>query len=119
MKKIIVLFTLLLFINAKGFSREVNRYIPIDLERTYLVSECGECGNPVTIDYLLYSPKTQYYYYPNGEMCQLESIKCDNCEKKQKEKGEIVSDFFRIVCIVSFGLVLICILNDNEKRKFL
>lgn len=81
MKKIIVLFTLLLFINAKGFSRVHYRFIPIDLERTYLVRECSECGNPVTIDYLLYSPKTQYYYYPSGEICQLESIKCDNCEK--------------------------------------
>lgn len=86
MKKIIVLFTLLLFINAKGFSRDI--FIPIDLERTYLVSECGECGNPVTIDYLLYSPKTQYYYYPNGEMCQLESIKCENCNKAKQEKQE-------------------------------
>lgn len=106
MKKIIVLFTLLLFINAKGFSREVNRYIPIDLERTYLVSECGECGNPVTIDYLLYSPKTQYYYYPNGEMCQLESIKCENCDKQEQreEKGESV---LKIILYVILFLTIV------------
>lgn len=104
LKKIIVLFTLLLFINAKGFSSD--RYIPIDLERTYLVSECGECGNPVTIDYLLYSPKTQYYYYPSGEICCLECIKCDDCNKKEREEGSrsgnkrILDHLFIIFCVI-------------------
>lgn len=106
MKKIIVLLPLLLFINTKGFGREIivhHRFIPIDLERTYLMSECGECGNPVTIDYLLYSPKTQYYYYSNGEMCQLESIKCDNCKAKQeKHEGKIEQVFFIIAYVVAF-----------------
>lgn len=103
MKKIIVLLPLLLFINTKGFGREIivhHRFIPIDLERTYLVSECGKCGNPVTIDYLLYSPKTQYYYYSNGEMCQLESIKCDNCEEKQEGKNKKAVGLLIIASVV-------------------
>jgi hypothetical protein len=109
MKKIIVLLTLLLFINTKGFGREViihHRFIPIDLERTYLVSECGECGNPVTVDSLLYSPKTQYYYYPNGEMCRLESIKCNNCEEKPKQRKEKGANIIKYILYVVAFLTL-------------
>ena len=122
MKKIIVLLTLLLFINTEGFGREIivdHRFIPIDLERTYLVSKCGGCGILLAIDSLLYSPKTQYYYYSNGEMCPLESIRCDNCKaqkEKQERKIEIV---FYIIFFIAAIFTLFCLLLDDEKRKLL
>lgn len=109
MKKIIALFAFVLFYlftNAKDFNHN-NHFIPIDLERTYLVSKCSKCNDFIAIDYLLYSPKAQYYYYPSGEICSLESLKCNNCKTLEKTQGKKILNFFLVIFSVIAILALI------------
>lgn len=105
-------------LNAKIVTRTVTNYVPADLERADWYGECDVCGDEIVVRDLLYSPNTQYYYYPEGKLFRGNNIKCKHCiakERQLKDELNVRNDIF--LCFVFIGLTILFGMITNSMEK--